>query len=129
MGARPLQLDKSVTARVPVRTNDDDRYFADTHQCMPAQGYTRMFERMLAHPNIKVMLKTDLREIADVIPFRRMIFTGPVDEYFGHRFGKLPYRSLAFEHVTRDQEWCQAVGSRELSRKARTTRGSPNSST
>lgn len=109
-GLDPAQLDKSVTARVPVRTNDDDRYFTDTHQCMPAQGYTRMFERMVAHPNIKVMLKTDLREISDVIPFRRMVFTGPVDEYFGHRFGRLPYRSLAFEHVTRDQEWCQEVG-------------------
>lgn len=109
-GLDPAQLDKSVTARVPVRSNDDDRYFTDTHQCMPAQGYTRLFERMLAHQNIKVMLKTDLREIADVIPFRRMIFTGPIDEYFGHRFGKLPYRSLSFEHVTRDQDWFQEVG-------------------
>jgi UDP-galactopyranose mutase len=77
---------------------------------MPAAGYTRMFERMLDHPNIKIMLNTRLEEIRDVIPFRRMIFTGPVDEYFGFRFGKLPYRSLQFEHVTLDKPWHQPVG-------------------
>ncbi|MET3889139.1 UDP-galactopyranose mutase [Bosea sp. OAE506] len=109
-GLDPSQLDKSVTARIPVRTNDDDRYFTDSFQCMPRHGYTRMFERMLGHPQIKVMLNTDWSEIADVIPFQRLIFTGPIDSYFGYRFGQLPYRSLAFEHVTLDREWSQETG-------------------
>lgn len=109
-GVDPSELDKSVTARVPTRTNRDDRYFTDSQQYMPAEGYTRMFERMLDHPNIKVMLQTDYREIRDMVPHNRLVFTGPVDEYFDFRFGKLPYRSLRFEHVTMDTEWHQPVG-------------------
>jgi UDP-galactopyranose mutase len=108
-GLSASQLDKSVTARVPVRTSTDDRYFSDTYQMMPAGGYTRMFERMLRHKNIKVMLQTQLRDILDVIPFRRMVYTGPIDEFFDYRFGKLPYRSLRFEHVTLPKEWHQPL--------------------
>lgn len=108
-GLDPSQLDKSVTARVPVRTNRDDRYFNDTFQMMPLQGYTRLFEKMLAHPNIHVLLQTDYADIRDVIPYRRVIYTGPVDEYFGYRYGRLPYRSLRFEHVSLDKEWHQPV--------------------
>jgi len=103
-GLDPSQLDKSVTSRVPTRTNRDDRYFTDTYQAMPLHGYTRMFERMLDHPNIKVMLNTDYHEIVDFIPFKEMIFTGPVDEYFDYKFGKLPYRSLEFKHETLNKE-------------------------
>lgn len=99
-GVEPGELDKSVTARVPTRTDRDDRYFTDIYQCMPANGYTRMFERMLGHPNIKIMLQTGFDEIRHKIPFRRLIYTGPIDEYFQFRFGRLPYRSLRFEHVT-----------------------------
>jgi UDP-galactopyranose mutase len=99
-GRDPSLLDASVTARVPTRTNTDDRYFTDTYQAMPLHGYTRMFERMLAHPNIKVLLNADYREVEGVIPYSRLIYTGPIDEYFGHRFGKLPYRSLHFEFQT-----------------------------
>jgi UDP-galactopyranose mutase len=109
-GVDPSDLDKSVTARVPTRVNEDDRYFNDQFQVMPAQGYTRMFERMLDHPNIKVMLNTRFDEVREMIPHRRVIFTGPVDEYFGFRFGRLPYRSLQFEHVTLDKPWHQPVG-------------------
>ncbi|WP_271898674.1 UDP-galactopyranose mutase [Candidatus Phyllobacterium onerii] len=108
-GVDPSELDKSVTARVPTRTDRDDRYFADKHQCMPAGGYTRMFERMLDHPNIKIMLQTNFDEIESQIEYRRLIYTGPVDEYFGFRYGKLPYRSLRFHHVTLDKEWHQSV--------------------
>jgi UDP-galactopyranose mutase len=108
-GLDPSELDKSVTARVPTRTNRDDRYFNDSFQCMPLKGYTHMFERMLHHPNIHVMLQTDYRDVRDIIPHRRLIFTGPIDEYFDHRFGKLPYRSLRFEHVTLDRENFQPV--------------------
>jgi UDP-galactopyranose mutase len=99
-GLDPSELDASVTARVPTRTNRDDRYFTDTYQAMPMQGYTRMFERMLDHPNIKVMLNCDYREVKDEIPYREMIYTGPVDSYFEYRYGKLPYRSLEFKHET-----------------------------
>ncbi len=109
-GLDPSQLDKSITARVPIRTNRDDRYFTDTHQCMPADGYTAMFARMLDNPNITVLLDTDWRDIAESMAYRRLIYTGPIDEYFGHRFGPLPYRSLRFEHATLDCEQAQSVG-------------------
>ncbi len=106
----PSELDKSVTARVPTRTNQDDRYFTDTFQAMPREGYTRMFERLLAHPNITVRTGVDYAEVCDAIPHRRVIWTGPVDEYFGFRYGKLPYRSLQFEHRTMPQEWFLPTG-------------------
>ena len=108
-GLDPSQLDKSVTARVPVRTNRDDRYFNDTFQMMPLLGYTRMFEAMLSHPGIHIMLQTDYAQIRDVIPHRRVIYTGPIDEFFDYRYGRLPYRSLRFEHVALDEEWHQPV--------------------
>ncbi|MEO0013131.1 MAG: hypothetical protein RLZZ535_1520 [Cyanobacteriota bacterium] len=96
----PSELDKSVTARVPTRTNRDDRYFTDSYQAMPLHGFTKMFENMLSHPNIKIMLNTDYREIVDVIPYREMIYTGPIDLFFDYCYGKLPYRSLKFKHET-----------------------------
>jgi UDP-galactopyranose mutase len=101
-GLDPSALDASVTARVPVRTNRDDRYFTDTYQAMPLHGYTRMFERMLSHPNIKILLNADYREVKDLVPHRQLVFTGPVDEYFDYCFGRLPYRSLRFQWETRD---------------------------
>jgi UDP-galactopyranose mutase len=106
----PEELDASVTARVPVAISKDDRYFGDTYQAMPLHGYTRMFERMLAHPNIKIMLNTDYREIIDFVPFERMIYTGPIDAFYNFKYGKLPYRSLEFKHQTVDQEWYQSAG-------------------
>jgi UDP-galactopyranose mutase len=99
-GLDPSELDKSVIARIPTRTNRDDRYFTDTYQAMPLYGFTQMFENMLSHPNIKVMLNTDYREIVKGIPCREMVYTGPVDEFFDYRYGKLPYRSLDFKHET-----------------------------
>jgi UDP-galactopyranose mutase len=109
-GLDPSELDRSVTARVPVRTDRNDRYFTDEFQFMPAQGYTRMFERMLDHPNITVRTGVDYRAIQREVSFARLIWTGPVDEFFGCRFGRLPYRSLRFVHETLDQEWFQRVG-------------------
>jgi UDP-galactopyranose mutase len=108
-GVDPSELDAAVTARVPTRTNRDNRYFADTYQSMPLRGYTRMFERMLDHPNIKIMLNTDYREIEGEIPYREMIYTGPIDEFFDLRYGKLPYRSLEFKHETLNQPVHQSV--------------------
>src|SRR5215203_4429148 len=106
----PSELDASVTARVPTRTNRDDRYFTDTYQAMPLYGYTNMFQKMLSHPNIKVMLNTDYKEIIDFIPYHSLIFTGPVDEYFNYCYGKLPYRSLEFKFETVDKEVFQPTG-------------------
>ena len=105
----PSELDASVTARIPVRTNRDDRYFTDSYQAMPLHGYTRMFENMLDHPNIKILLNTDYREIRRLVPYREMVYTGPVDEFFEYRFGKLPYRSLEFKHETVDQPLFQSA--------------------
>ncbi|MCA1575225.1 MAG: UDP-galactopyranose mutase [Acidobacteria bacterium] len=108
-GLDPSELDASVTSRVPTRTNRDDRYFTDTYQSMPLHGYTRMFERMLDHPNIKVLLNCDYRDVEKDIPFREMIYTGPVDTYFDFCYGKLPYRSLEFKHETHDQSAFQSA--------------------
>jgi UDP-galactopyranose mutase len=99
-GMDPSELDASVAARVPARTSRDDRYFTDSYQAMPLHGYTRMFQKLLDHPNIKVMLNTDYHEVEGLVPYREVVFTGPIDEYFGYRFGRLPYRSLRFEHQT-----------------------------
>ncbi len=103
-GLDPSELDASVTSRVPTRTNRDDRYFTDSYQAMPKNGYTRMFEKMLDNPNIKIMLNCDYREIADQIRYKEMIYTGPVDSFFNYRYGKLPYRSLEFKHETHDKD-------------------------
>jgi UDP-galactopyranose mutase len=110
-GLDPSELDKQVTSRIPTRTNTDDRYFTDTFQAMPLEGYTRMFERMLDNPLIEKSLGTDfgsLRKEASQIA-DHIIYTGPIDEYFDFRFGKLPYRSLKFDHQTLDEEWHQPV--------------------
>lgn len=109
-GLDPSQLDKSVTARIPTRTNDDDRYFTDKFQAMPADGYTSMFEKMLSHPNITVALGVDYRIARDFVSFGHLVYTGPIDEFFDHCYGKLPYRSLTFKHETLPAEFVQAVG-------------------
>lgn len=106
----PSELDASVTARIPTRNNKDNRYFTDTYQAMPLLGYTKMFEKMLDHPNIKVMLNTDYKEIVNDIHYDQMIYTGPVDYYFDYCYGRLPYRSLEFKFETIEQDRFQAAG-------------------
>jgi UDP-galactopyranose mutase len=105
------ELSAGVAARIPTRTNDDDRYFADSFQFMPAEGYTRMFERMLDHPNIEVRVGTDLADIKDSVEYNHMVYSGPVDAFYDCRFGKLPYRSLEFRHEhLADVDQVQSVG-------------------
>ena len=106
----PSELDDSVTARVPTPTNTDNRYFTDTYQFMPANGYTHMFQKMLAHPNIEVTLNTDYKEIIDMIPHEKLIFTGAVDDYFNYCYGRLPYRSLDFKFETLNKKNFQYTG-------------------
>jgi UDP-galactopyranose mutase len=109
-GMEPSQLDKSVTARIPVRTSRDDRYFSDKHQCMPLLGYTALFKRMLEHPGIELRCGMSFADaLLAGVRWRRMIFTGPIDEFFDFRFGPLPYRSLRFEHYTINRQRWQPV--------------------
>ena len=109
-GLDPSELDKSVTSRIPTRTNTDDRYFTDTFQAMPRDGYTKMFEGMLDHPLIDIRTGVDFRDVRDEVAAEHIIYTGPIDEYFDFRFGRLPYRSLKFDHRTLEQERFQEVG-------------------
>lgn len=110
-GLDPSELAASVAARIPTRTNRDDRYFTDTYQAMPVDGYTRMFERILDHANIRVETGVDFFAGRERFKARHLVYTGPVDAYYQHRFGALPYRSLRFEHehLAATQRY-QAVG-------------------
>ena len=108
-GLDPSDLDKSVTSRIPTRTSEDDRYFTDAFQMMPRDGYTRMFEQMLDHPNIDILLDTDFKAVRESIAHRHLIYCGPIDEYYEFRFGHLPYRSLRFQHETVQQAEYQPV--------------------
>ena len=101
------ELDASVCGRIPIRTNRDNRYLAEKFQALPKQGYTAMFRKMLAHPNIEVRLNTEYREACRQVRYKHLIFTGPIDEYYDHCFGRLPYRSLRFEPETLTQEFYQ----------------------
>jgi UDP-galactopyranose mutase len=93
----PSELHASVCARIPIRTNEDDRYFGDRFQQMPADGYTAMFRRILDHPLIEVRVQTAYDEVKDEVDYDHLVYTGPIDAFFGYRFGKLPYRSLEWE--------------------------------
>jgi len=103
----PKDLDASVCGRIPIRTNRDDRYFGDKFQALPKEGYTRMFERMLDHPNIEVRLGTDYRELPTDVEYGHLVYTGPIDSFYNYCFGRLPYRSLRFEPETLQQEFFQ----------------------
>jgi UDP-galactopyranose mutase len=95
----PRDLDPSVCGRIPIRTNRDDRYLSETFQALPDKGYTRLLENILADsPNTTLHLNTDFHEAREKFPHDHLIFTGAIDEYFGRKYGPLPYRSLRFEH-------------------------------
>jgi UDP-galactopyranose mutase len=97
-GLDPSELSASVAARIPTRTNHDDRYFTDTFQQMPLDGYSRLFEQLLDHPNIRVETGVDFFAARDRIQAGHVVYTGPVDAFYDHCYGHLPYRSLRFEH-------------------------------
>ncbi len=108
-GLDPSQLDASVAGRIPVRLDRDDRYFTDSFQAMPLDGYTKMFEGMLDHPRITIRMGVSYEEAKRICPDAKVVFTGPVDEYYGFQFGRLPYRSLEFKHETHDKEIYQSA--------------------
>lgn len=101
-GLDPSELHAAVAPRVRARADRDPRYFSDEYQAMPVRGFTHLFENMLDHRNISILLRTDYRDVVGEVPFREMIYTGPIDEFFGYRFGKLPYRSLELRFETHD---------------------------
>lgn len=109
-GISPIELDESVTSRVPVYISKDNRYFQDRYQAMPKYGYTEMFRRLIKNQNIKVLLKADYLEVLESIKFKRMIYTGPVDAFFNYMHGRLPYRSLKFESQYYDYAKHQEAG-------------------
>jgi UDP-galactopyranose mutase len=92
------ELSAGVASRIPTRTNDDDRYFSDAFQAMPAEGYHRLFDNLLKNPRIEVRLGVDFADVRDLCERRHTVYTGAIDQYFDCRLGKLPYRSLRFEH-------------------------------
>lgn len=110
-GVYPDQLDSSVISRIPFRTNRDTRYFTDRHQGNPKGGFTQMCQRMADHPNIKVMLNTDYKEVIDQIEYEKMIYTGPLDYFFDYKLGRLLWRSIRFEFETLDMESYQPTAS------------------
>ena len=97
-GLRPEDIDRSVTGRVPVVVSEEDGYFRDRHEGIPAEGYTMMVTRMLSHPLIDVELGVEAKEVTEGVRWKRMVWTGPIDSFFGACYGELPYRSLHFEH-------------------------------
>jgi len=104
----PHELEASVLERIPVRTNFDDRYFSDTHQAQPKEGYTEMFKKMLSHKNITVLLNTDYFDINYKLKgFEKLFFTGPIDKFFSEGYDRLQYRSLRFEFTTYNEEYFQ----------------------
>lgn len=110
-GLAPRDLSASVTARIPVRTNFDNRYFTDRFQGMPIDGYTALFKNLLDHPKIQLELDCDFTEITNTHKFKHIVFTGPIDSYFKYCYGRLPYRSLHFEHIHfPDIEYLQPAG-------------------
>jgi UDP-galactopyranose mutase len=104
----PRELEPSVCGRIPVRLNRDPRYVDHRFQVMPRDGFTGLFRRMVRHRKIRVLLDCDFGEVRSLIrPRHATVYTGPIDEYFGHRLGRLPYRSLRFEHVVHHAEFVQ----------------------
>jgi UDP-galactopyranose mutase len=107
----PRELDAAVCGRIPLRTNRDDRYLTEQFQALPAQGYTAMFNRLVAaSPGVELRLGMDFQEARRRWSFKHLVFTGAVDEYFDYRLGHLPYRSLRFE--------AESVAGEELAARA-----------
>src|SRR5438876_1143028 len=107
-GLHPRDLAPGVCGRIPVRLDRDPRYVDHRFQVMPRLGFTALFRRMLQHRKIRVLLGCDFQEVRHlIVPRRATLYTGPIDEYFGHRLGKLPYRSLKFDFVPFAQRFRQ----------------------
>jgi UDP-galactopyranose mutase len=93
----PRDLPADIITRLPVRYSFDARYFADTYQGLPKQGYFRLFERMAANPLIRIATNTDFFAIRERLPSVPLVYGGPLDRYFDFRLGHLGWRTLDFE--------------------------------
>jgi len=107
-GMKPEDLDPAVTGRVPVYISRDNRYFQDTYQGIPLEGYTKVIEKMLDHPKIQIKLNTRFEEIKDQVSYKRLFYTGPIDEFFNYELGELPYRSLKFDFMEFNKPYFQS---------------------
>lgn len=107
-GVKPEDIDPSVSSRVPIYISKDDRYFQDTYQALPRDGYTKMIQNISDHPLIEVRLKTDFKDIKENISYDKLFYAGAIDEFFNYKFGKLPYRSLDIVFETCDKEYMQS---------------------
>lgn len=105
---KPEDLDMSVTGRVPVYISRDNRYFQDKYQGIPMEGYTKLAQKMLDNPKIEVKLKTSYQDIKSCVNYKRLYYTGPIDEFFGFTEGELPYRSLKFDFVELNKPYFQS---------------------
>lgn len=103
-GVDPAELDTSVISRIPVRLNRDTRYFSDKYQGMPKHGYTKLCEKMVENPNIKILLNTDYKEVINDIQYEKLIYTGPTDYFYDYKHGKLAYRSINFKFETHSMD-------------------------
>jgi UDP-galactopyranose mutase len=108
-GVEPEELDPLVLSRVPIKIGYEDRYFDDKYQGIPKEGYDKLFLNILDHPNIQVNLKTNFKELTNLNQFERIIYTGPIDEYFDYRYGELPYRSIRFKFLGKNTNLHQKV--------------------
>lgn len=108
-GVLPEELDKAVTSRVPIYVSRDNRYFQDKYQAVPKKGYTEMIKNMISNPLIEIQLNTDFKEVSNLRKYKKIFYTGSIDEYFDYDFGELPYRSLRFDFKTFNQEYFQSA--------------------
>ena len=108
-GEEPSKLPVDIISRIPIRTNRDDRYFTSKYQGVPKEGYTSLFNSMLDHPNIKILLNTDFKEVKNEIVWDKLFYSGSIDEYFDYVYGRLPYRCVSFDVEEVEQEYYQPV--------------------
>ena len=108
-GLDPEELNSLVLSHVPIKIGYEDRYFDDKYQGIPKEGYNKLFLNILDHPNIQVNLKTNFKELTNLNQFERIIYTGPIDEYFDYRYGELPYRSIRFKFLDKNINLHQSV--------------------
>ena len=109
---KPNEIDKTITSRVPLCLDNDNRYFQDKYQGIPINGYTNLIEKIINHPNIKVVLNSDYKNFkkqnSELIKNSRIFYTGSIDEFFDYEYGMLPYRSLKFEFEEHNKEFYQS---------------------
>ena len=109
---KPNEIDKTITSRVPLCLDNDNRYFQDKYQGIPINGYTNLIEKIINHPNIKVVLNLDYKNFkkqnSELIKNSRIFYTGSIDEFFDYEYGMLPYRSLKFEFEEHNKEFYQS---------------------